>query len=375
MRISFTAWVLAILAGFLGLGFVFATFQMLPAIFVQHGFRGTAMDEVYHPATVQAQLASNALPDAIAPVDPAGQKSSEAYQNVKVLGDVDAAEFLRLMGAITAWVAPDQGCTYCHNPENLAEDSLYTKIVARRMIQMVQYINSNWKSHVANTGVTCYTCHRGQPVPAYVWFHNPGPEHAGGMSQVQAGKNHPAREINNSSLPYDPFTPFLEGDASIRVQSTQALPGVDDQSIKQTDWTYALMIHFSESLGVNCTYCHNTRSLSSWELSPPQRVTAWYGIRMVRNVNLSYLDSLKGVFPPVRLGEEGDVAKVNCMTCHQGAYKPLYGQSMVGDFAELQAPTAGATPAAAMAPAAPGAAAPTAPTGGPPPAGAAPAKP
>jgi mono/diheme cytochrome c family protein len=25
----------------------------------------------------------------------------------------------------------------------------------------------------------------------------------------------------------------------------------------------------------------------------------------------------------------GDVAKVNCATCHQGAYKPLYGASML----------------------------------------------
>jgi photosynthetic reaction center cytochrome c subunit len=337
MRISFTAWVIGALAAVVGLAIVLTSFQSWPAIFVQHGFRGTAMAEVYHPATVQAALANNQLPDAIPPVDPAGQKSSEAYQNVKVLGDVDAAEFLRLMGAITAWVAPEQGCTYCHNPENLADDSIYTKVVARRMIQMVQFINANWKSHVAGVGVTCYTCHRGNPVPANVWFENPGPEHAGGMSQVQAGKNVVSTVAGYSSLPYDPFTPFLEGNANVRVQSTQALPGADDHSIKQTDWTYALMIHFSTALGVNCTYCHNTRSFSSWELSPPQRVTAWYGIRMVRNLNQSYLDSLKGVFPPVRLGATGDVAKVNCLTCHQGQFKPLYGASMIGDFPELTA--------------------------------------
>jgi photosynthetic reaction center cytochrome c subunit len=357
MRISFTVWVAAAVAGVIALAIVFTSFERLPAIFVQHGFRGTAMAEVYNPRSVQAALANNQVPDAIPPVEAAGQKSSEAYQNVKVLGDVDSAEFLRLMGAITAWVAPDQGCTYCHNPENLADDSVYTKVVARRMIQMVQFINANWKSHVAGTGVTCYTCHRGNPVPANVWFNNPGPEHAGGMSQVQAGKNIVSKVAGNSSLPYDPFTPFLEGDAGIRVQATEALPGTDLQSIKQTDWTYALMIHFSESLGVNCTYCHNTRSFSSWELSPPQRVTAWYGIRMARNLNVSYLDPLKSVFPPVRLGAMGDTAKVNCATCHQGAFKPLYGASMVGDFPELVASTESA-PASVAPPAAPAPAAP-----------------
>jgi photosynthetic reaction center cytochrome c subunit len=337
MRISFTAWVAAAIAAVVGIAIVFTSFQSWPAIFVQHGFRGTAMAEVYHPSSVQASIANNQLPDAIPPVELAGQKSSEAYQNVKVLGDVDSAEFLRLMGAITAWVAPEQGCTYCHNPENLAEDSVYTKVVARRMLQMVQFINANWKSHVQGVGVTCWTCHRGNPVPANVWFENPGPEHAGGMSQVQAGKNYVSPVAGFASLPYDPFTPFLEGNANVRVQSEQALPGADNSSIKQTDWTYSLMIHFATALGVNCTYCHNTRAFASWELSPPQRVTAWYGLRMVRNLNQSYLSSLKGVFPPVRLGELGDVAKVNCTTCHQGAFKPLYGASMIGDFPELTA--------------------------------------
>jgi photosynthetic reaction center cytochrome c subunit len=34
----------------------------------------------------------------------------------------------------------------------------------------------------------------------------------------------------------------------------------------------------------------------------------------------------------------GDVAKVNCATCHQGAYKPLYGFPMIKDHPELVAP-------------------------------------
>jgi photosynthetic reaction center cytochrome c subunit len=65
-------------------------------------------------------------------------------------------------------------------------------------------------------------------------------------------------------------------------------------------------------------------------------VTAWYGIRMVRDLNNTYLASLQGVFPPVRLGTAGDVAKVGCATCHQGVYKPLFGVSMAKDFPELR---------------------------------------
>jgi photosynthetic reaction center cytochrome c subunit len=190
---------------------------------------------------------------------------------------------------------------------------------------------------VQQTGVTCYTCHRGNPVPANIWFNNPGPKQAGGFAEVPLGKNHPSLAAGSSSLPLDPFTPFLEQDNNIRVASTTALPADDHQSIKQTDWTYALMMHFSTALGVNCTYCHNTKSFSSWELSTPQRVTAWYGIRLVRDLNNAYLDPLRDTLPPTRRGVAlGDAPKVNCATCHNGVYKPLFGVSMVQSFPELR---------------------------------------
>jgi photosynthetic reaction center cytochrome c subunit len=56
---------------------------------------------------------------------------------------------------------------------------------------------------------------------------------------------------------------------------------------------------------------------------------------MVRDLNNDYLKPLTSVFPENRLGPTGDVAKVSCATCHQGAYKPLYGVSMLKDHPEL----------------------------------------
>ena len=156
----------------------------------------------------------------------------------------------------------------------------------------------------------------------------------------RAGQNEPAASVGLSSLPNDPFTPFLLGSQDIRVNGTTALPHDNRHSIKQAEWTYGLMTHMSESLGVNCTYCHNTRSFASWDGSPPQRATAWYGIRMVRDVNLQYIDSLLGTFPSHRLGETGDVAKVYCATCHQGVNKPLNGAKMAESYPELKTTTA-----------------------------------
>jgi photosynthetic reaction center cytochrome c subunit len=334
----------------------FTKLQHPPVTAVQRGFRGTAIAQIYDPAELAAEKAASKVPLSLPPVGATGVKASVAYKNVRVLGNLSVGQFTRLMVSITNWVAPKQGCAYCHNVANMADDANYTKIVARRMIQMTQNINGNWQSHVQNVGVTCYTCHGGNPVPKNIWFNNPGPESAGGLAETATGMAHPTERINYSSLPYDPFTPYLEQDHDIRVQSTTALPTGDLSSIKETEWTYALMIHFSQSLGVNCTYCHNSRALGNWAESSPARVTAWYGIRMVRDLNNHYLDPLNGVFPAYRKGELGDSPKINCATCHQGIYKPLFGVSMVKTFPELQGPPA--STAAALEP--PKAAAPAA---------------
>jgi photosynthetic reaction center cytochrome c subunit len=111
------------------------------------------------------------------------------------------------------------------------------------------------------------------------------------------------------------------------------------------------MTHMSTGLGVNCTYCHNTQNFAKWEGGPPQRVTAWHGIRMVRDMNVSYMEPLTPVFPAHRKGDLGDVAKANCATCHQGAYKPLNGQSMLKDYPELAKLAATSAKAGASAPA------------------------
>ncbi len=41
------------------------------------------------------------------------------------------------------------------------------------------------------------------------------------------------------------------------------------------------------------------------------------------------------MFPDYRLGPLGDAPKLACKTCHKGAFKPLLGVSMLGDYLEL----------------------------------------
>jgi len=59
---------------------------------------------------------------------------------------------------------------------------------------------------------------------------------------------------------------------------------------------------------------------------------------------------LTETFPANRKGVHGDVAKVNCSTCHQGVQKPLYGAEMAKNHPELL--TASPPAEAASAPAA-----------------------
>lgn len=331
-----------------------------PPDVVQTGFRGVAMEQVYNPRRVADLVELNQVPAALDPVDPGGPKASQVYQNVKVVGDLGVGEFTRLMVAMSNWVAPKDGpeaaCVYCHNPANFADDSKYTKTVARSMLQMTRRINTEWKTHVADTGVTCYTCHRGEPVPKNVWFAPEPQKHATRMLGDKALQNSPAWSVKLASLPYDPFGPYLKDAQPIRMQGDTALPTGNRNSIKQTEFTYSLMVHMSDSLGVNCTYCHNSRSWQDWEQSPPQRVTAWHGIRMARQMNVEYMEPLTQTFPPSRLGPTGDVAKINCATCHQGAYKPLFGAKMAKDHPEL----GGVKVSAQAATSAPGAALPAA---------------
>jgi photosynthetic reaction center cytochrome c subunit len=319
-----------------------------PKLVSQNGYRGTGLDQV---TTVKRRVPQPVPPPPyeLPPAD--GQRASEVYQNVKVLGNISAERFNYLMLAINTWVAPQEGadpnnvgCNYCHNPNNLASDEKYTKIVARRMIQMTQAINSKWSAHVKQTGVTCYTCHRGNAVPRYVWSMADAAGAQPASTRLMGykhGQDTPAATPAYASLPYDPFTPYLRGASNIRVQGRQPLPSdTSHASIARTELTYGLMMHMSSALGVNCTFCHNSRAWSDWSQSSPQRVTAWYGIRMARDVNNEYISSLTSVFPAYRKGPHGDVYKANCQTCHQGLNKPLGGVSMLKDYPDLGPPAA-----------------------------------
>jgi photosynthetic reaction center cytochrome c subunit len=190
------------------------------------------------------------------------------FQNVKVLGDLSVGEFTRHMVAMTAWVAPVEGCNYCHAGANLADDSKYTKVVARRMIEMTRHINADWSAarrqdrrhllHLpprqtgAGAGGFTAAPSEAQP-PAACWA-------------TTSGRTRVCHPSPGTSMPTTRSPACSTARKPIRVTGPQALPSGYKASLDQsTEKTYSLMNHISLSLGVNCTFCHNTQSFASWE--------------------------------------------------------------------------------------------------------------
>jgi photosynthetic reaction center cytochrome c subunit len=319
---------------------------------VQRGYRGQDSVELYSEATKQKLDEINKYPKPLRKAKLTGPKAAETYSNVHVLGDLSEQQFARTMLSIKAWVAPDTGCNFCHNAPDYTNDDKYTKRVARKMLTMTRHINTDWTQHVGKTGVTCFTCHRGQAVPARTWYLAPEKTYSGPFVEKPPVLL-PTASSRNTTLPTSALNDYLLGDDNIRVIGDTALQTGNRHSVWQARDTYALMMVMSESLGVNCTFCHYTAAFYNWDLSTPQRVTAWYGIRMVRDLNNTVMTPLAGDLPAERLGPTGDAPKIYCATCHQGSNKPLYGAPMLQDYPELVRPaeTPEASPPTASPPA------------------------
>jgi photosynthetic reaction center cytochrome c subunit len=339
MKYRFPLALAVLIAAFFGVVFVLQAFERPPVSSAQTGYRGTGMVQVVNPRSEAALWERNQVPPAPEAASAEGDPASSIYENVPLLGHLSIEQFGRIMQVMTEWVSPEAGCNGCHVEGDFAAETNYQKQVARRMIQMVRHVNNGWANHVQQTGVTCYTCHRGRPVPEQVWSQAPE-QGARGMAASPRMQNRGEPSVGLTSLPHDPFTNYLSGSQNIRLQSPTTLASGHPHSVQNAESVYGMMMHVSVALGVNCTFCHNTRAFSPWDESRATRVTAWQGIRMVREINNDYVAPLRDILPANRRGPMGDALQVNCATCHQGVSKPLFGAPMLRDYPELAAPAA-----------------------------------
>jgi hypothetical protein len=97
------------------------------------------------------------------------QTAGESFKNVttSTLKGLTVDDFMGTMGVMAAALGFD--CADCHrnagfDSVNWADDSMPTKVAARKMIEMVAAINRTNFAGVQM--VTCWTCHHGREIPA-----------------------------------------------------------------------------------------------------------------------------------------------------------------------------------------------------------------
>lgn len=311
----------------------------------------------FAPSEAEAEAQNKPAPKLPAmPDDP--RPATAAYKNVKVLTDLNAGDFMRLQTAITAWVSPKQGCGFCHTGTDYASDAKPQKLASRTMLAMTRHINADWRGHVGAAGVTCFSCHQGQPIPAEVWFQSPRRVHPK-LSEGGDDWNEAARTVRNF-FPNEGYEEYLLQATPAKGQSLTALPTGTAPTFVEVKRLYEAMMQMSEGMGVNCTYCHHSRNWADWGQSTPMRWTGYSGIQMTRDLNRDYLLHIAQEDPitrwqsgnsrplslPARLrGAQVGAGLADCATCHRGAPKSRDPAAPPGGFPGLTAPQAAPPPA------------------------------
>lgn len=95
--------------------------------------------------------------------------AGEVFRNVKLMKDVPAGRFLRIMD--TGFnKSLGVNCTHCHVEERWEADEKRPKRAAREMMQLVTQINENLRKmkdiDTEEATINCTTCHRGFLKPA-----------------------------------------------------------------------------------------------------------------------------------------------------------------------------------------------------------------
>lgn len=125
------------------------------------------------------------------------QMAEQVFKNIQVLKGITSDDFLGTMGIMSASIGFD--CSECHtgagtDKVNWAADDNPKKLIARRMVTMVENINKDNFGNRLN--VTCWTCHRGRDRPATTetleMVYGPGPQDMDDLLTQAQGQPLPA---------------------------------------------------------------------------------------------------------------------------------------------------------------------------------------
>jgi photosynthetic reaction center cytochrome c subunit len=89
------------------------------------------------------------------------KNSEEVFKNIRALKGIPSNQLIPAMQFMASSLGIE--CDYCHVEGHFEKDEKKPKETARRMIEMMSAINADHFGEKRE--VTCYSCHRGSPVP------------------------------------------------------------------------------------------------------------------------------------------------------------------------------------------------------------------
>jgi hypothetical protein len=201
--------------------------------------------------------------------------AEDVYKNIEVFKGKPATRLLPAMLALRELLGVE--CSYCHTPLDWENEDKKTKQKARQHFDMIGYLNHD---HFADKNkVSCWTCHRGESVPARYVADDEMVKRMAQMIAIPAGEgDKPAEQV---------------------FKNIQTLKGVPASRFP------FIMTFFSQSLGVRCGHCHVP---NQWEKDDkPQKETARKMLAMVTATIHKYY---------------GNTGPIGCFTCHHGSPQP-----------------------------------------------------
>jgi photosynthetic reaction center cytochrome c subunit len=321
----------------------------------------------------------------------AGQAWVEDFPNtvnVQVLQGMSSAQIWTYMQQYVSG-GLGVGCQYCHNINNFASDEIPQKASARDMLRLVNDVNAefivglpNWRGNY----VQCTTCHNNQPINLEGF----GTQFVNSVPPIQVVVDplddqgvpiiDPALKPAEVAGPVDlkdavlfyvynyqiwsPFDPNVEGTG----RGSMALTFEGGPTQEQVTINQNVMNYQSWSLGVGCTFCHNSRNFLAFETDPAgnlanpvyalNRLKAMQMLQLTTWLSANWLEYGaigREAIPTIREGgaseysyrqlSDGQFYNVpGCYTCHQGNSVPLasINQSQIspGDAGIVQFPPA-----------------------------------
>jgi photosynthetic reaction center cytochrome c subunit len=133
-------------------------------------YTGTAISEHADDANASAFSQADAAPGdqerALAEVrkfigDRGTEPAEKIFRHIEVLKGKPASRLPGMMAALTGLLGVR--CSHCHVPGRWESEEKHAKQVAREQFAMQATINSRYFR--GENKITCWTCHRGQPVP------------------------------------------------------------------------------------------------------------------------------------------------------------------------------------------------------------------